>query len=123
MFGSYALVGGTLAIDVAVVPEPPAAVVEQNLMADSARRRHNKYRASVNLVIAWRDWRCCVRPLGQIFSVHEQTKHEKGRDYNNRVPGTTGARADFWWTGEAAHSAKVRSDRLKVLLLHTATYN
>jgi hypothetical protein len=29
------------------------------------------------------------------------------------------ARADFWWTGEATHTAKVRPDRLKVLLLHT----
>jgi hypothetical protein len=121
MFGSHALVRGTLAIDVAVVAESPGSVIEQKLTAGFALRRHKKYRARVNLVIAWRDRdrRCCVLPLGQIFSVHEQAKREKSRDYNNRVEGAR-ARADFWWTGEAAHSAKIRPDRLKVLLLHTA---
>jgi hypothetical protein len=94
-FDPHALIGGTPAIDVAVVAEPPSSVIEQKLMADFTIRRHNKYRARVNLVIAWRDRRGCMRPLGQIFIVHEQAKRDKSRDRNNRVQGTSGARADL----------------------------
>jgi hypothetical protein len=120
MFGPRALVGGTLAIDIAVVAESPGSVIEQKLTADFGLRRHKKYRARVNFVIVWRDRdrRYCALPLRQIFSVQEQAKREKSRDYTNRVEGVR-ARADFWWTGEATHTAKVRPDRLKVLLLHT----
>jgi len=109
MFGSHALVGGMLAIDIAVVAESPGSVIKQKLMANSARRRHNKYRARVNLVIAWRDHdlRCCVRPLGRIFSVHEKAKREKSRDNNNRAQRAAGAWANFWLTDEAAHCAKI----------------
>src|ERR1700691_5431476 len=80
-FCSHALVGVPLAIDIAVVAESPGSVIKQKLMANSARSRHNKYRARVNLVIAWRDhdWRCYARPLGRIFSVHEQSTREKSR--------------------------------------------
>lgn len=46
---------GTFAIDVAVVTEPPGLVIEQKLTAGAALRRGKKYRARVNLVIAWRD--------------------------------------------------------------------
>jgi len=116
MFGPRALVGGTLAIDIAVVAESSGAVVEQDLTADSALRRHKKYRARVNFVIACRDRnRCCVLRPGYIFSVQEQAKREKGRYYKHRMErALASARADFWWTGKAAHCANVRPDRLTV---------
>jgi hypothetical protein len=112
------LVGGTLAIDIAVVAKSPGAVVEQNLTADPALRRHKKYRASINLVIARRDRdRSRVLPFNYVFSfsVHEQAKRKKGRDHNNCVEGAmANARADIFWVGNAAHCAKVRRVQLKV---------
>ena len=103
MFCLYAF--STVAIDVAVVAEPPGSVIEQKLTADAALRRRKKYRARVDLVIAWRDRMSGVRFLCQIFFVHEQAKREKNRDYNKGVQGTMGTRADFWWTGP--HPAKI----------------
>ena len=90
MFCPYAF--GTVAIDVAVIAEPPGSVIEQKLTADAPFRRRKKYRARVNLVIAWRDRLSGVRPLGQIFLVHEQAQREKNRDCSYRVQETTGAR-------------------------------
>ena len=100
------IVFGTLTIDVAVVAEPPGSIIEQNLTADSAFTRRKKYRAGVNIIVAgpdvwrssWRDRRRWVRPIAQIFFIHEQAKREKNGDCNNRVQGTTRARADSWWT-------------------------
>jgi hypothetical protein len=116
MFGLRALVGGTLAIDIAVVAKSPGAVVEQDLTADPALRRHKKYRASINLVIARRDRnRSRVLPFDYIFFVHEQAKREKGRDHNNCVEGAmANARADICWVGKATHCAKVGRVQLKV---------
>lgn len=85
---------GAFAIDVAVVTEPPGLVIEQKLTAGAALRRRKKYRARVNLVIAWRDRLSGVRPLCQIFFVHEQTKREENRDHNNGLQETAGTRAD-----------------------------
>ena len=97
---------GKLAIDVAIVGEPPVSVIEQKLMANIAVMRGEKYRAGVNLIVAgpdpwrnpWRDRRRWVRPIAQVFFIHEQAKREKNGDRNNRVRGTAGARADSWWT-------------------------
>jgi hypothetical protein len=103
MFCPYAF--GTVAIDVAVVAEPPRSVIEQKLTAGAPFRRRKKYRARVDLVIAWRDQVSGVLLLCQIFFVHEQAKREKNCDYNKGVQGTMGTRADCWWTGP--HPAKI----------------
>jgi hypothetical protein len=99
------IVFGTLTIDVAIVAELPGSIIEQKLTADSALTRRKKYRAGVNIIVAgpdvwrrWRDRRRWVRPIAQIFFIHEQAKREKNGDCNNRVQGTTRARADSWWT-------------------------
>jgi len=83
MFSRYAF--GTLAIDVAIVGEPPGSVIKQKLTAGVALIRRKKYRAGVNLIVAgpdlwrnpWRDRRRWVRPIAQIFFIHEQAKREK----------------------------------------------
>jgi len=92
MFCPYAF--GKFAVDIALVSEPPCSVIKQKLMADSALRRRKKYRTSIDLVIAWCDRLDGVRPLGQIFLVHEHAEREKSRNHNNRVQGTTAARPD-----------------------------
>jgi hypothetical protein len=97
---------GALAIDVAIVGETSSSIIEQKLTANIALMRRKKYRAGVNLIVAgpdvwrnpWRDRRRWVRPITQIFFVHEQAKREKSCDCNNRVQGTMRARAYSWWT-------------------------
>ena len=59
MFALYAF--RNVAIDVTVVAEPPGSDIEQKLTADFGLRRHKKYRARVNLVIAWRNRRCLIK--------------------------------------------------------------
>ena len=108
---------GALAIDVAVVGETSSSIIEQKLTANIAPMRRKKYRAGVNLIVAgadfwrnpWRDRRRWVRPITQIFFVHEQAKREKNCDCNNRVQGTTSVRADAWWT--SAHELTEREPR------------
>jgi hypothetical protein len=109
------IVFGALAIDVAIVGEPPGSIIEQKLTAGVALMRRKKYRAGVNLIVAgpdfwcnpWRDRRRWVRPIAQIFFVHKQAKRDKSRDCNKGVQGTTWA--DSWWTG--AHELTERELR------------
>jgi hypothetical protein len=84
---------GTLAIDFSIVGETSSSIIEQKLTANIALMRRKKYRSGVNLIVAgpdlwrnpWRDRRRWVRPIAQIFFIHEQTKREKHGDCNNRV--------------------------------------
>jgi hypothetical protein len=109
MFCPYAF--STVAIDVAVVGEMPGSVIEQKLIADPALRRRKKYRARIDLVIAWRDRLSGAWNVAQIFFVYEQAEREKNRDDNNRVQETTDARWNAWQA--SSHSAKDRQNQLK----------
>jgi hypothetical protein len=77
-----ALIGGALAIDVAVIAQQSGMVVEQNLAADSTLFGHIQDRAGINPLTARRtreSRRCRTMLRADIFTGGKQTKSEESR--------------------------------------------